>query len=169
MPRDDYPIPKNLRRRALARLGRFREPVEEFVQRANKIRWLEHAGRPEPWDSEVVRVGSLEEARKAYHEFLPLSETVWESLESIGKAAQRFDAMQAAEDYAIAASKWPDEESASRYDLLQAKINSDTVGSLREIVLEDLVSIRFYRQCIEWYERGHCRCAITGDGRPVIW
>lgn len=171
MALDEFGLPVDLGTHAWDRLGRYRLPVRRLVRRLNRIHWMEHAGEPAPWDETVVRVRHLEEAKRVRDETLrPLVNTVWQALEEIGRAAGRLELMQAAEDYWIAEfDPQFDQEPSYTHNLLLAPIHSDLVGALREIVLDDVVSIRFFRESITWYERGHWRCGIREDGRRVVW
>ena len=167
--RSDYTIPKGLGPRALKKLGRFRDPVKRFVEHANAIGWLERAGRPEPWDAKVIRVWDLEEAKRADERFAPVNEAVWTSLGDIGKALGRFEIMEAAESYWIAEFAPAPTEPSYVEEILPAQIESDLVGALREIILHDAVPVRFFRHAIDWYAKGHWRCAIDPTGRPIVF
>ena len=164
-------LPRTSAQEALLQLGGFRAAVRDLVRRVNELPWMEHAGEPAPWDGDVVRVRTLEDARRMEKDtFRPVVMAVWNALEEIGKASGRFDLMLAAEDYWIAAfDPRFDQEPSYPHDLLFPQIHSDIVGALREVILDDVASVRFFRSNIDWYERGHWRCAITHDGRPVVW
>jgi hypothetical protein len=162
-------IPADLERHALKKLDRWRTPVRQFVERVNKIRWMARAGLPEPWDGEVVRVWNVEAANQADSAFTPVLDAVWTSLEDIGTAAGRLEVMRAAEDYWIVRFDPHPRDRRSWPDLLAAQIHTDLVGALRELVLDDMVSIRYFRDSLAWYERGHWRCGVAEDGRQVVW
>lgn len=162
-------IPEDLEERAVERLGRQRVRVEAFVLRASSINWLTRAGQPEPWDAEVDRVWSLQEARLAERRFRAVTTEVWSVLENVGRAVGRFDMMQAAEEFWIARLEVPD-QSSDAFDRLHPQLNSDMVGALREILLDDVVPIRLYRRRMEWYEKGHWLCAVDVDtGRLIVY
>lgn len=164
-------IPEDLERQALAVLGRDAKPVQAFVRRLNRIPWLERAGMPEGWDKEVVRVWNLADARQAEREFRPVHRVVWSALEAGGETTNRFAAMEAAENYWIARfePRYDRHEPSYVHDLLFAEISTDIVGALRELILNDWVPIRFFRQKIDWYAKGHWLAAVTPEGRKVVY
>lgn len=162
-------IPLDLEERAVETLGTHLSSIEAFVRNASMIPWLARVDRFESWDSEVHRIRNLEAALDAERAFEPVSDRVWEAIETLGRSAGRFHQMQAAEHYWIVRHEVPDEYSAV-YDRLLPQFSADQVGAMRELILEDLVAIQFYRQRMEWYERGHWLCAIELEsGRPIIY
>lgn len=163
------PVPADLVPKALQRLGRFRKPVQRLVHEVNRIHWMEHAGQPEPWDDQVTRVWDFASAKEVSGTFIAVEDAVWESQRIIGEATGRYDQMDAAEDYWIGCFSPRPSEPSYAEDLLFARIHSDIVGALREVILSDVVDTRFFRQMITWYKRGHLMCGITENGRRVIW
>jgi hypothetical protein len=164
-------IPDNLDEDALARLGRFGRPVQHFVRKVNRIHWMERAGKPEPWDAKVLRVWNIAEAKKEKAAFRPIYNAVWDNLEGLGRVANRFDQMQAAEDYWIARFNpiYDRQEPSITHDILFPEIHSDIVGALREVVLDDLVSLRFFRANVRCYERGHWCPGVTPEGLKIVF
>ncbi len=171
MGTENLGVPDDLDRRALAVLGRDAKPVQAYVRRMNRIHWLERAGQPEEWDHRVVRVWDLEEAKRAERAFRPVHRAVWSGLEAIGKAADRFEAMEAAEDYWIVRfdPRFDQHEPPYVHEVLFAEIRTDIVGALREIVLDDWATVRFFRQKIDWYAKGHWCAAVTPEGQKVVY
>jgi len=166
---DEGMPPRTLGPRAWRRLGRFQKPVQAQVRRVNKIRWLERGGLAEQWDGEVVRIWHYEDAEQISRGFMPVREAVWTALGEIGQSVGRFGAMQAAEEYWIARFKPQPRDRRGYIDELYPSIDSAIVGSLREIVLDDVVSVRFFREAIDWYEKGHWLCAIDEHGQRLVY
>lgn len=162
-------MPSDLEERAVERLGAYRTRVEELVRRTQQIEWLTRGGQREPWDAQVARVWSVEEALQRRETFRPMVEAVWASVEALGRTAGLIEVMEAAEALWIARFEVPD-SSASTYDRLFPHFDSDVVGALRETVLDDVVPVQFFRRSIGWYEKGHWLCAIDEHtGAPVVF
>jgi hypothetical protein len=132
---------------------------------------LKQAGKPEPWDNEVVRVWTLEDAKRADRESAQIEKAVWNALEQLGREVGRFPQMRAAEDLWIVRyhPRFDSGELSYSQDVLFPQIRTDIVGALREAVLSDIVPVRFFRESLRWYEKGHWRCAILPDGRRVVY
>ena len=164
-------IPENLEANALQTLGPYARRVQNMVRRLNRIHWLARAGMPEEWDSKVERVSSLTEARKLHRTFVPVDDAVWKSQTEIAEVIGRSALLRAAEDFWIARfdPRFDHHNPSYTHELLFAAVRSDSVGALRELVLEDIVPMRFFRDAIGWYEKGHWRAAITDEGMRVIY
>jgi hypothetical protein len=168
---DNDGIPEDLDRDAREKLGPYLRRVEDLVRRVNRIHWLARAGEPEPWDREVERVPSLAEGKERYHAFVPVGDAVWKGQTEIGAATGRSQLLDAAEDYWIARfhPRFDLHEPSYTHDLLFAAVRNDVVGALREVILQDVVPMRFFRDALVWYERGHWRAAITPTGKRVVY
>jgi len=168
---EDGGLSHNLERDAREALGPYLPRVERLIRRVNRVRWLARVAEAEPWDKDVERVQSLEEAKERYWSFVPVMDAVWKAQTEIGEASGRAGLLGAAEDYWIARfnPRFDVHEPSYTHELLFAAVRNDVVGALREAVLEDLVPIRFFRDAIRWYERGHWRAAITPGGKRVVY
>ena len=173
MTEEDFRELQERGRERLEQLGRFRDPVERLIARASRNRWFERVQLSESWDHEVLRVRSLDEAKRMAKDYSPVTNAVLMALESVGKAAGRWEKIRAADIYCSAyLNLYPEGVSIAsklRMRSLYMHVFTDFHGALRETILDDLVQIRFYREAIVWYERGHWRCAIGSDGRQVVW
>ena len=150
-------------------LGRFDRIIREYMQSFNEIAWMAHAGEmPDP-PGRLVRATSFEAARAEYHVFVKVSTAVWRSLDAIAEATERRHYFDAMEDYFIDTFQ-PD---PIYYEWtiwkLGDAISSDLKGCLREVILDDVAHVTFYRESLAWYRRGHWRCGIDTSGRPIIW
>lgn len=161
-------LPPNYEWDALRGLDRFRRPVRTAVARLNRIPWLERVGEPESWDDQVVRVWDRPAALAAAERRIPLASAVTRWMEEVGKISGRWEMMDAAHAYWIARFAHPE---AYLYadPLTQTAIHFDCVGALWELILDEVMPIRFRREAIRWYERGHWLCGIAEDGRRIVW
>ncbi len=76
--------------------------------------------------------------------------------------------MEAALDLSIARSDWPDPWSAN-YDRIWPAITTTLEGALRELVMTDVVTIRYFGERIDWFEREYWWCGLTEQGQRIIY
>lgn len=150
-------------------VARFHQPVTQFLEGINEFHWLVRAGERDVGVDNIVWIPDAQTAKLEYRRLLPLTNGVFVALGAIAETIGRGSVMQAAEDLWITHfdPKWGDVMTLE--DVLGTSVHSQLVGALRELVLDDVVSIKFFREAVSWYERGHFLCGVDEVGRRIVW
>jgi hypothetical protein len=122
-----------------------------------------------PNDDSTVKITTFEEARESYGNLVTLSDKMWRFLMDVAEFSGRVEIIKRNERYfnrSFSPNPMYNEWTARK---LFDAILSDLRGCIMEVVVDDIVSVSFYRESLRWYEMGHWRCGIDESGRRLIW